>query len=347
MTAAFPGQYNTFIPNMAASGGLEVDFSRNVKDFALPKYCQYVTTQKNIGRYLEMTVEQAGRLLNVDGADVEWPDGTISPKGVGNTESFEFKGFTTKRRNFPFLLGELAVEQAEFDVLAKHARYAAQRAMTYRTLNVITALETSGNWDSAHTSAVSSISGVTGKHDVSTTARMDIKRSLDHAADQIRKSTLGAVKNEDLIFLISPGYARKISVCQEIVDYIKQSTVAKEYIQGKLGPNAQYGLPPVLYGYNVVVEDAVRVSTRKGAASTTKSYVKADASPVLLSRPGGLEGVEGAPSFSTVTLFFKEEMTVESKHDRDERMHLGRVVEDYATVVTAPISGYLFTAAVD
>src|SRR5690606_38740571 len=116
MAAAYPGQYNTFIPNMAASGGLEVDFSRNVNDFALPKYVQYVTTQKNVGRYLEMTIEEAGRLLNVDGADVEWPDGTISPKGIGNTESFEFKPFTTKRRVFSFTMGELAAEQAEFDI---------------------------------------------------------------------------------------------------------------------------------------------------------------------------------------------------------------------------------------
>ena len=56
--------------------------------------------------------------------------------------------------------------------------------------------------------------------------------------------------------------------------------------------------------------------------------------------------MEGSPSFSTFTVFLKEEMTVESKHDRDNRRHLGRVVNDFAAKTVAPITGFLFTAAV-
>jgi hypothetical protein len=42
-------------------------------------------------------------------------------------------------------------------------------------------------------------------------------------------------------------------------------------------------------------------------------------------------------------MFMLEEMTVETRQDPDNRLTKGRVVEDYATVMTAPVSGFLFT----
>jgi len=215
--------------------------------------------------------------------------------------------------------------------------------MTFRTLQVITTAQTSGNWG-ANTSAVSSISGVTGKWDVSTTARTDIKRSLDYGQDQIRLATLGAVEPGDMMLVMSPLDARRISVSQEIVDFIKGSPDARQYIDNKLGPNAQYGLPQNLYGVTTVIEDAVRTTSRKGATAA-KSYVCAAGSPFLCSRPGGLMGVDGAPSFSTLTVFAHEEMTQEVYDDPKHRRFEPNVVDDFDNKVTAPISGFLFTAA--
>lgn len=346
MAAAFPGQYNTFIPNMDATNNMVVDFSRNPKKFALPKWAQYTPVKKNLFYYLLMTVEMAGRVLNADGADLYWPDNADRPSGAGNTESFEFIPSKTKRYNSGFQIGDLTAEQADWQILAQHARIHAQRMMTFRSLRAVTNAVTAGNYAAANTAAVSAISGVTGKHDLSTTARKDIKRSLDYAADVIRKATLGAVMPEDLIFVCSPGYARKISVSQEIVDHIKGSPAAKEELTTGLGPNSQYGLPSQLYSYNIVVEDTVRVTSRKGAPKVA-DYILPDATPFMCSRPGGLEGIEGAPSFSTHTIFLKEEMTVEEKHDTDNRNHKGSITDDFASVVTAPISGFLFTAAVN
>lgn len=342
ITATAPGQYNTFIPNVAASKGLVVDFSRNPKDFALPRYVQYVSVQKNAGQYIRMTVEQAGRILDSNGGDFFWPDGADAPLGYGNRELFEFQPYRTKRFAFPVMLGELAVEQAEWDVLAQHARIQAQQCMTWRTQQVVTDITTSANWD-GNTVAATSITGVTAEHDLSTTARKDIKRTLDYAADQIRLKTLGAVKPDQLHVVVGPDWARRVAVSQEIVDHVKQSPAAREELEKGLGPNVRYGLPSTLYGYNIEVEDAVKTTSRKGAASVAKSYVMSGSNLVMLSRVGELEGVEGSPSFSTVTLFLKEEMTVESKHDRDNRRHQARVVDDYDSVITAPASGYLVT----
>lgn len=340
---AAPGQYNTFIPNAAATKNMVVDFSRNPNDFALPNYIQYVPVEKNVGRYYRMTVEQAGRILDTDGADFAWPDSADAPSGYPDRETFGVYGYTTKRYAFPFTLGELAVEQAEWDVLAHHSRISAQRAMTWRTQAVYSVLSTSGNYD-GNTSAVTSITGVTGQHDASTTARKDIKRTFDHMADQIRLKTLGAVKPDELHVVVGPDWARKVSVCQEIVDHIKQSPHAREELEKGLGPNVRYGLPATLYGYNIEVEDAVKTTSRKGA-TPAKSYIWDSDNVVMVSRPGDLEGVEGSPSFSSISLFLKEEMTVESKHDRDNRNHRGRVVDDFSAVMTAPAAAFLATNA--
>lgn len=345
MAATFPGGANTYVPSHEASNSLVVDFSRNPEKFPIAKYAQIVPVDKQVGYYLEMTVEEAGRVLDSEGANYNWPDGAEAPRGNDGTESFDFKPFITQRKAYPYNVGWLASEQAGWDVLAQNGRIYAQKAMTVRTMRTVTVATTTGNYASSHTSAVASIPSVTGKHDISTTARADIKRSLDYAADVIRRDTLSVVEPGDLIFVCSPGYARKISVCQEILDFIKGSPAAKEYLSGQLGPNAQYGLPGVLYGYKVVIEDTVRVTSKKGATKAT-SYVLDDAKPFMCSRPGGLEGVYGSPSFSSLTLFAKEEMTVEQKSDPDNRRTKGRVVDDVSPVMTAPVSAFLFTEAV-
>jgi hypothetical protein len=148
-----------------------------------------------------------------------------------------------------------------------------------------------------------------------------------------------------LQLVMGPECARRISITQEIVDTVKQSPFAMDYINGKLGPNAYYGLPPVLYGYNVVVEDTYLVTTRKGNATQTHGPALASSTPFLCSRPGGLNAPESGPSFSTHTVMMKEEMTVEIFDDNKQRRVELHVVEDFQSVVTAPVSGISFTNA--
>jgi hypothetical protein len=245
-------------------------------------------------------------------------------------------------------LGDQAIGQADWDVLNQHAAIKAQQAMTARTQKAITALTTAGNYASTHTSAVASISGNTGNWSASTTARQDVKRSLNSAADLILKDTLAAVDVNDLILVMSPTCARKVSECQEIVDHIKGSPEALAQIRGELpGENAIFGLPNKLYGFTVVVEKCAKVTSKKGATKAV-SYVLTDTTPFMCARPGGLVGVAGAPSFSTCTVFVyeKDEMSVETLDDRVNRRQLISVVDNFDTVMTAPVSGFLFTSAV-
>jgi hypothetical protein len=349
MTAVYPGGApNTYVPSTEATGNMVVDFSRNVESFPINKYLQIVPVTKSVGLYTKLGYDEGARILQTNLANFSWADGDDEPSDRGQTETHEFLPYACKRYKFGFRIGELAADQAAWDILAKHARLKAQQAMTARTQVAITKLGTSGNWPTANTSAVSSITGVTGKWDVSTTARTDIKRSIDFAIETIHLATNGAINFGDFKLVMSPGCARKMSVSQEIVDFIKGSTDAKEYIGNKLGPNAQYGLPANLYGVEVVIENTVKVTSKKGATRAA-GYVLTDTTPFIVSRPGSLVAPtdsNSAPNFSTACMFMLEEMTVQSKHDVDNRVHKGRVVENYVAEMTAGVSGFLFTAAV-
>ena len=348
MPAVFPSGQNTFVKSHEASGKLVVNFSRNVKDFALNRYVQIINGKKPAGYYLDITVEEAGRILQTDGANFLWPDGHDAPPGTDGTESFQWKEFICTRYAPAFRLGEIAIDAADWNILAMHAALKAQQAMTLRTQLCITALTTTGNYAASHTSAVASISGNTGTWADSTTARQDIKRSLNYAAEVILDDTLAVVKPEDLKLVMSSACAKEIAECQEIVDYIKGSSEALAQIRGELpGKNVMYGLPDKLYGYDVEIEVTRKVTSKKGATRAV-SPVLASTTPFMCSRPGGLVGVEGAPSFSTCVLFVwdKYDMAVETKRDDDNKRTVGRIVDMHIAKIVASASGFLFTSAV-
>ena len=132
---------------------------------------------------------------------------------------------------------------------------------------------------------------------------------------------------------------------QEIVDYLKHSPEALAQVRGELpGGNVQFGLPGKLWGFKVEVENAVKVTSKKGAARATQ-YIMPTASPYMLARPGGLEAPEGGPMFSTVMIMEYQSMEVEQLTDINNKRTLGRVIDTIAAVVVAPVSGVAFLNA--
>jgi hypothetical protein len=344
MPAQFPGQFNTYVPNTESSKNLVADFSRNPEDFALPQYVQYIPVDKNKGFYTEMTVEMAGRIVNPH--DSRWADGDYQPRLTGSTEKFEFKPYQAQRHIYGFEIGEMAADQASWDILAQLARHAAQRAMTNRTLDLITFASNTSNYLSAsHVFNVASAPiTLAGRLDAALSTNMDIKKTLDYCAEFIHIQTLGAVTQDQIMFVMNPTTARALSNTQELRDTVKQSPMAQQLIEAQLGPWTQWGLPGELYGYKIIIENTVRVSTKKGA-TTSKDFVLGDGNILVMSRPGGLEGVEGAPSFSSYTAFIKDEMIVEQKHDQDNKLYTGRVIDTFDFRQTAPLASMIITNA--
>lgn len=339
--AGYPSSGNTYIASHEASGAMVIEYSRNVEDFSLNKYARIVPVTKDQGYYLEITAEQAARMVDSSGRDRDWHDGHEAPTGDGNQESHNFQPYMTARKCHPFMLGQKAVQQASWDILASHSRIACQEAMTYRTQLANTVFVTSGNWG-GNTATASSLAG--GYLDQSTATTMLIKKAFLRAAKAILLATLGKVKQKDICAIMNPTTAERLSESQELVDFLKQSPAAMAQVRGDVpSENGVWGLPDVMYNTRLVVEDAVKVTSKKGATKAT-SFIHSDGTIVFASRPDGFTGVDGAPSYATLTLFVFEEMTVEHKSDPDNRRVAGRVVDDFVAKVTAPASGYLLTS---
>jgi hypothetical protein len=74
----------------------------------------------------------------------------------------------------------------------------------------------------------------------------------------------------------------------------------------------------------------------------------ADGTVYMLARPGGLvASPEAGPSWSTCMLLLLEEMTVEDFDDDKQRRTEMHIVDDFAPVMTAPVSGFYFTGVIE
>lgn len=347
-TYALPGASNTYIKDHGATGNLVISFSRDIKKFPLNRYVQIREVKKDAGYYLQITAEEAGRVVGGELSEFVWPDGADRPRRNAGHEQFRFKDYKTERFDFDFTLGYKAQKQADWDVRETGAATKSQQAMTARTRAVHRLLGDNANWEASHYADVSAILTNQGSWELSTTQRGDIKRSLNHGLTVIQKDTLSVVRKEDLHLVMNPTTAARVGESQEIRDYIKGSEDAWKDVIGQEGRYSEYGLPDRLYGFDVVVEDAVMVTSARGAATVTRSWVMGDGVAFLLARPGGLIAkAASGPSFSTVMLFMYEEMTVETMDDDKNRRTEGHVVEDYAPALTAPVSGFKFNAVIE
>ena len=358
MPAQYLGAFNGTLPQHEASGKLIVDFSRNSKAFALPKYCQYVPTKKvgqmersNQGIWYRMDLDEAVRLPDATGKHMAWADGDPRPQGVVN-EKFEPQTFRTQRHAPGFEIGYDTAKSPTWNVIAQRNRMTCSQLMTLRTAQAVTILTTSGNHQSGHVESVAAANatvGTSGPWTASTAVRQDIKTSLLYAINKINLETNGVVQASDLQLIIQREDASKIARTQEISDFIKGSPDAAYYVDGKfLGQDLTdtAGLPRRLHGVEVVIEDAVKNTAKKGAA-TAKSRIWPSGSAVLTSRVGELEAeYDEAPSFSSLTCFLREELNIEMKDDSWNRRHLGSVVDDYVIVFTAPVASFLFQGIV-
>ena len=342
MAFAYPNQSNVVVKSLEASGKLLIDFARDPKKFDVNKYVQVVPVKKTSGLYLKMTIEEAARILYSDLRNFVWYDGQPAPEGNDGTESFELESFYTKRYCYPTRLGDLAVDMADWNLLAQCLSIKARQAMTARTQLAITALTNSGNYDASHVMTVSSIANTSGTWANSTTARQDIKRSIITGLEKVHDDTLAAVDLNDMILVINSADAGNMIESQEIVDYIKGSPDALAQIKGELpGKNAIYGLPDKIYGVPLVVEKTRKVTSKKGATRAV-TQVLPTGTAILCARPGGLKGTENGPNFSTCVIFAEEEMTAETIRQPDHRRVISRVVENISAYVVAPASGILF-----
>jgi len=344
MAAGYPGGHNIYVPSHEASGGLITGFSRNPKKFPLLRYIKLIPVKKEVGYYLRITAEEAGRVVNL--MDSVWPLGHEAPTGDENLESFQYSPYATTRRVYPYAIPTETVDQADWKVEVIMAGIQAAKAMTTRTKLVWNALTTAASWE-GNTDTATNLGS--GKWDAGSSTNLYIKNTFDAVSEAILKATLSVVQRADLVCVVNPATARKMSSSPEIRDYVKQTMGAIMIQRGEdesLVGEDRWGLPPVLYGIKMVIENTTVVTSAKGATRAA-SYVVPAGVAVFLARPGSLLGIEGIPEFSTAQMFSYEEMSAENKQDVDNRRYLGRFIDNFSTNLVAPASGYYVTACND
>lgn len=352
MAFKYTGQFNGYVPKAT---GQVISYIRDPKKYKLNKYSQLVESKAPLGFFYKIHPDDAARFVRRQGR--VWEDGQKRPEVTGQRMRHDIVQFQTVRYDYDFQIGWKTLDNADYNVLLANTHSAQNEAMIDWTDEVISLGEDSDNWESNYALAVDLAGGA--QWDAGTPENPVIKRSLLEIAERITLGTNGmAADFEDpedvgLVLILNPHAARRLATTPEVHAIYKESLYADALVsKANPNPNAVFGLPARLYGYTVIVENAVRVSERPQAdgdlAARTgdpapRRFVKAFDSAIICSRPGGLDGQAGAPNYSTFQRYWygvgevKLQIFDDAKHEYTD----GHVVRDGKSVLAAPASGFL------
>ena len=287
-----------------------------------------------------------------------WQDGQLRPMKSGQRIRHDQVQGQCVRYDYDFQIGWKTLKSADYNVLMANTKSAENEAMIAWTEEAIALIEDAANWNGNTADAADLDGGATW--DAGTPENPVIKKTLGALAEQISLGTNGIVGDfenpEDvgLILLLAPGAARRMAVTPEIHAIYKESLYADALVtRQSANPNAVWQLPARLYGFTVVVENAVQVSTSPVAAATAaattgspapRSFLKSYTSAAILSRVGGIDGEIAAPNFSTVQRDYTgTEMAVKIFDEPKHELTDGHVERCGTTKLAAPASGFLIT----
>jgi len=336
MAEVAPGQGNTYVPTFSEATGLvQVEYSRNPASFALNSYSKLIPVAQDTGYYLTIDEEESARVVSQ--SDWVWQDGNDAPEGI--QQDHEFTQFRTIRHSPTFIIGQKAAQNADFEVVAAHARMAASKCMRIRAHRAATVLTTSGNWPTGTTDTATNVGG--GKWSAATDSNNYIQKSFNGTVEAILANTNEAVTAKDMVCIMSDVTAHVITESSEYRTYFQGSPFAANFVRGA-GEFDEFLLLSTFFGVGgIVVDPTSRVTNRKGGTKARSRIYDDDV--VFVTRPGAQLGTEGVPDFSTLSIFAYEDMTVETEDDTWNRRVRGRVVDDCSINLTAPLSGYLLT----
>jgi len=334
MAFIYPGANNAYVPMAIAA--LQSNYSQNPDSFAVNRYTTVAKVPNMNGYYIYHDPREETRIDYSDQRDAVWADGAYPQ--VNFSKGHEFLPFAAKRYHEMFAIGDLAAQQADWNLIVDHADSSARRLMTRRTYNVLNAATTSGNWG-ANTATATALGG--GNWEDGTDTAPYIQKSIYAAIVAIQKGTNATVTPKDLTLIVSPVTAQAMGASQEIRNYLKSSYVAQQWLEQSAGTGFYYGLPDPLYGVRVVVEDRVYNSAAHGVANTSDYILGNNA--LLVARPGALQGPLN--TMSTLTLAMFEDMNMDLEHKQLAKLTEGVVWDNY-DVIVRPQSGFLITSVI-
>jgi hypothetical protein len=358
MTIRAVGPFNGVLPEPT---GMAVGFVRDPARLPHVQYCQFVPAPEVLFRYWVFDPDEPTRVEDLD--EAIWAYGDYRPTGKGEVLRGEWLAGRIKRWDFGFTLDDQTERSWSSQGLNPRNflnMVRLSQAGVHRSARVLAAL-TGASWGS-NSQSVQTLLGATSYWDQSSGNEFMadgsvnpnfqlIKKTLDRVARRIDLATNGAITERERYFVVSPKVAIAIAECGEIVNAVKQSVYAASILNPQQGwRNKKWNLPDEYAGFTWVVEDTVRTTIRR-AADGTAATIGTDKDHILnagtcycVSRPGGLDGGYGMPSFSTLQLYHlggEVQITAfsEPKHELVE----GHVVMQDAPVVASTLSGFELT----
>jgi len=340
---------NGFIPE---ASGQAIAYVRDKKRFKINQYVQLVNAPKPIVLYATLDPDQPARVPNAD--YFKWPPGNLAPSSWNNTGNFIWTQVEVERYAVPYTVDYQAVEAADgWNPKAFFSASSVQQAMTIQTQRLVALVTTVANW-STFTGDANTLNGGFGTWNLASDVPgspnfLAIKKTLLQVKQNIALNTNGMVGLDDLILVIGPDLAASMAETSEIHHYLARQERSLAVLKGE-DPDVttEYGLPNPLYGFKVVVEDGVQVTQLPDSsgtpATTNRSFIFPSTMAVVCSRPGGLNGSYGSPSYSTLQrYFYKYDMSVETFDRPRHKLFETRVVDQFKEVLAAARSGYLVT----
>lgn len=334
--------------------GQAIAFIRDPKEFPINRYVQFIESPKPLGLYAQLDFDQPVRVANT--ADSAWEDGDPRPVGNANQASFQWEPFETHRHDFPYAIGEQALEVAQWNASAFYNSMVLSQAMTSKTNDVWTALTTASTWGGNTATATTLNKGqgtwLGASADPTSGKFLAIRNSLLAACRYINMATNAKVRPQDLRLVISPELAIVMSLTDEINAFMKNNEYGRGQVLGNVeGQNTLWGLPSHYAGLEIVIEDSPIIAANPVSAGTFatvdagRTRIVPNNIAVILSQKGGLDGNFGAPSFSTLQVYYyKYQVAVEGWMDSKNKRAEGHVVDQYISIVAAPVAGFYITA---
>jgi len=333
MPGTFPLSSNTIIPLFENSAHLTVSYGRNPKSYALNKYSAQRAVKSVMGTYLKLDPKDAHRVVN----DSLWAAGTTRESQPLNKQGFTTDTFYCQRYNYSVQLDGLAIDLADFDVTKVHTEKLARIAMINRTKRALAVYLAEANYASTHIATATALGG--GFLNAGNTANPYLQTALQEAGLIIQQDT-GGIGSGEISVLMSHKTAMKIGRSREVREFQMQSPQASGLVSGddaKL--YGKYGIPPNLFGFPVIIEDAyANVGTKDNATTDVLSFIDTtlDNAVYLIVREGDLMKEEHDTGFNSWTQFTYEDLKAEARQDVWNRLTEFAVTDHFAAEVTAP-----------
>lgn len=352
-TYNFTGQFNSYI---AKANGQVIANARDPKKYRVNKYTRAIKVEEALFVYYYIHPDDFVRTPATKSS--VWYDGQERPEISGQRIRHKTREGQCIRYFEDFQIGWETLKRADYNVLLGNTRAVENKVMIDWTNEVITLGEDPTQW-SGNTADASDLAGG-APWDTGTPEHPTIKMSLLEIAERITLNTNGIAgdfENEDdvkLKIVLGVGAARKMATTPEIHAVYKESTFAERLV-GKLAanPNAIYGLPKMLYGFEVVVETAIQVTENPqldgDLALTTGSpaprrFCKDSNSAIIVSNNGSVDGEIGAPNYETFQRFYKDqEILLETEDQSWHKRTRGGATRHGTTHLVAPATGFLVT----